>query len=287
MYQDMDNVDIQKLNLHWLRCQIGLVRQQPVLFDTTIFENIRYGLIGSSSTQLFGEALDQKIISAAKMANAHEFIESLPQGYQTMVGENAIQLSGGQKQRIAIARALIKNPRVLLLDEATSALDATSESAVQTALNKAAKDRTTIIIAHRLSTIRHADNIVVMSKGLVVEQGTHDDLIALDGHYARQVRAQQVASRERGEGGDMDIESVEKPVADNVHDDEMISDLGAGLQLENEPVKRSESHDKINKPKTWGLGNTLALIVRLTTKKRWLLYLGLLCSLLAGLELPG
>ncbi|KAK6222375.1 hypothetical protein LQW54_001075 [Pestalotiopsis sp. IQ-011] len=226
----MDNVDIQKLNLRWLRCQMGLVRQQPVLFDTTIFENIRYGLVSSSSTQLSGEALDQKIISAAKIANAHEFIESLPHGYQTMV---------------------------LLLDEATSALDATSESAVQTALNKAAKDRTTIIIAHRLSTIRHADNIVVISKGLVVEQGTHDDLIALDGHYARQVRAQQVASRERGEDGDMDIESVEKHV--NIRDDKTISDVGPGLQLGKDPAESSESHDKIDKPKTWGLSNTLAL----------------------------
>ena len=170
----LDGVNIQDLNIAWLRKQIGLVGQEPVLFAGTIAENIGYGKEGATMAE---------IEAAAKSANAHSFIETLPSKYDTDVGEKGGQLSGGQKQRVAIARAIIKNPVVLLLDEATSALDTESERVVQEALDQllATQKRTTVVIAHRLSTIRNATKICVIEKGQVVEQGTHEQLLAI-GH---------------------------------------------------------------------------------------------------------
>ncbi|CAK4269282.1 unnamed protein product [Aphanomyces euteiches] len=181
----LDGRDISTLNLHWLRSQIGLVSQEPVLFVGTIAENIASGL--SDYTSL--PDLQERVEAAAKMANAHNFIMQFPDGYQTQVGLKGEQLSGGQKQRIAIARAIMKNPSILLLDEATSALDSESEKVVQEALDKllAAKGRTTIVIAHRLSTIRHADKICVVSGGRIAEQGTHDQLMKHNGIYTHLV----------------------------------------------------------------------------------------------------
>nr|XP_034309268.1 phosphatidylcholine translocator ABCB4 isoform X2 [Crassostrea gigas] len=171
-----DGVDLKSLNLTWLRSHIGIVSQEPTLFDTSIAENIAYG---DNSR----EVLMDEIISAARNANIHNFIESLPHGYETNVGEKGTQLSGGQKQRIAIARALVRNPRVLLLDEATSALDTESERIVQDALDKARQGRTCVVIAHRLSTIQNADRIAIIHKGQVVELGTHSELLAKKGVY--------------------------------------------------------------------------------------------------------
>lgn len=145
----LDGRDITTLNLTWLRQQIGLVSQEPTLFSTTIFENIRYGLIGTDVEDAPIEEIEELVISAARTANAYEFITALPGGFQTHVGDRGSLLSGGQKQRIAIARAVIKNPKILLLDEATSALDVRSERLVQKGLDNAAKGRTTIVIAHR------------------------------------------------------------------------------------------------------------------------------------------
>lgn len=170
----LDGVDVSTLNVQWLRSHIGVVGQEPVLFDTTIRENIRYG--NDSITK-------EEMIKAAKEANAHDFICKLPEGYDSPVGERGSQMSGGQKQRIAIARALARNPAILLLDEATSALDVHSEAIVQRALDAAAKGRTTIIVSHRLSTITNVDRIVFIKDGVVVEQGTHDELMALKNHY--------------------------------------------------------------------------------------------------------
>jgi ATP-binding cassette subfamily B protein len=171
----LDGVDIRALDLHTLRGAIGIVPQDTVIFSADAMENIRYGRVG---------ATDEEVIAAARMAAAHEFIERLPQGYQSFLGERGVRLSGGQRQRIAIARALLKNPPLLLLDEATSALDAESERLVQKALEAAMVGRTTVIIAHRLATVQRADRIVVMEDGRIVETGTHASLVALGGIYA-------------------------------------------------------------------------------------------------------
>ena len=171
----LDGVDIRQLDLHALRDAIGIVPQDTVIFSADAMENIRYGRAGAS---------DEDVIAAAKMAAAHEFIERLPQGYKSFLGERGVRLSGGQRQRIAIARALLKNPPLLLLDEATSALDAESERLVQSALEAAMVGRTTVIIAHRLATVQRADRIIVMEDGQIVETGTHASLVALGGIYA-------------------------------------------------------------------------------------------------------
>ncbi|KAF2308704.1 hypothetical protein GH714_013422 [Hevea brasiliensis] len=174
----LDNVDIKTLQLRWLRDQIGLVNQEPALFATTILENILYGK---------PDAAMDEVEAATSAANAHSFITLLPMG-----GERGVQLSGGQKQRIAIARAMLKNPKILLLDEATSALDAGSESIVQEALDRLMVGRTTVVVAHRLSTIRNVDTIAVIQQGQVVETGTHEELISKGGAYASLIRFQEM-----------------------------------------------------------------------------------------------
>ncbi|BAT84573.1 hypothetical protein LR48_Vigan03g153900 [Vigna angularis] len=185
----LDGVGIQKLQVKWLRSQMGLVSQEPALFATTIKENILFGR---------EDATEDQVIEAAKAAHAHDFISLLPHGYQTQVGERGIQMSGGQKQRIAIARAIIKKPRILLLDEATSALDTESEHLVQQALDNAAAGCTAIIIAHRLSTIQNADLIVVVAGGKVIEMGSHDELLENDtSAYASSFRLQQQTEKEK------------------------------------------------------------------------------------------
>ncbi|KAH6687408.1 multidrug resistance protein [Plectosphaerella plurivora] len=189
----LDGHDISKLNLRWLRQQMALVSQEPTLFGTTIYHNIRYGLVGTKDEHASEERQKELIIEAAKKANAHDFISTLPEGYETNVGERGFLLSGGQKQRIAIARAVVSDPKILLLDEATSALDTKSEGVVQAALEVAAEGRTTITIAHRLSTIKNAHNIIVMSEGRIVEQGTHDELLEKNGAYHGLVTAQNIA----------------------------------------------------------------------------------------------
>ena len=189
----IDGREIRNLNLRWLRNHIGVVSQEPVLFNTTIAENIRYGR---------EDATLEDIIEAAKNANAHNFISQLPEGYNTDVGERGAQMSGGQKQRIAIARALVRDPKILLLDEATSALDNKSEKVVQEALDKARQGRTTIVIAHRLSTIQTADVIIAISGGRVAEYGTHSQLMDKEGLYYELVTAQTIDEQEEQSTGE-------------------------------------------------------------------------------------
>ncbi|XP_010538383.1 PREDICTED: ABC transporter B family member 2-like [Tarenaya hassleriana] len=179
----LDGNDIKKLRLKSLRKHIGLVQQEPALFGTTIYENILYGKEGSSESE---------VKEAAKLANADSFISSLPEGYNTKVGERGVQLSGGQRQRIAIARAVLKNPEILLLDEATSALDVESERVVQQALDRLMRNRTTVVVAHRLSTIKNSDTISVIQDGKIIEQGSHSALLDnKNGPYSKLISLQQ------------------------------------------------------------------------------------------------
>ena len=172
----IDGVDIQSFTLASLRAQIGIVSQDVVLFDDTVLNNISFGRKG---------ATEAEIVQAATLAFAQEFIERLPQGYQTMIGERGVKLSGGERQRLAIARAILRDPPLLILDEATSALDTESERVVQLALGNLMEHRTTLVVAHRLSTIQRADRIVVLNKGTIAEVGTHDELLLRGGQYKR------------------------------------------------------------------------------------------------------
>ncbi|UPK70071.1 ABC transporter ATP-binding protein [Chitinophaga filiformis] len=178
----VDGQDIRDVKMHDLRALIGMVSQEAILFNDTVFNNIAFGQ---------PDADREAVINAAKIANAHEFIVQLENGYDTSIGDRGMKLSGGQRQRLTIARAIFKNPPILILDEATSALDTESEKLVQDALDRLMENRTTIVIAHRLSTIQHADEIVVLDKGEVREQGTHDQLIANDGIYRKLVEMQE------------------------------------------------------------------------------------------------
>ena len=170
----IDGVDVRDMKLNDLRNNVGIVQQDVYLFAGTIMENIRYGK---------SEATDEEVVLAAKNANAHEFIMSFPDGYDTDIGQRGVKLSGGQKQRLSIARVFLKNPPILIFDEATSALDNESEQVVQKSLESLAKDRTTFVIAHRLTTIRNAQKILVLTEEGIAEQGTHEELLAKKGIY--------------------------------------------------------------------------------------------------------
>ncbi|MGL5133724.1 MAG: ABC transporter ATP-binding protein, partial [Planktothrix sp.] len=173
---EIDGLDIREYNLQSLRQAMGVVSQDTFLFNSSIRDNIAYAR---------PEATDEEIIEASKRANAHEFIDRLPEGFDTLIGDRGVLLSGGQRQRLSIARALLRNPEILILDEATSALDTVSERLVQEAIDALSRERTTIVIAHRLSTVQSAHQIAVLDQGEVVELGTHDELLKLGGHFAR------------------------------------------------------------------------------------------------------
>jgi ATP-binding cassette subfamily B protein len=184
----IDGQNINSVMQNSLRDNIGIVPQDTVLFNDTIEHNIRYARLDAS---------DEQIQQAAKHANIHDFITSLPDGYQTVVGERGLKLSGGEKQRIAIARVILKNPRILVFDEATSSLDSRSEQLILESLKEIAEKHTTLVIAHRLSTIIDADDIVVLDKGKIVEQGSHHELLKKDGLYAQMWRLQQEEEKEK------------------------------------------------------------------------------------------
>ncbi|KAI7892208.1 P-loop containing nucleoside triphosphate hydrolase protein [Mucor mucedo] len=214
----LDGHDFKDLNVKWLRQEIGTVGQEPVLFNMSIRQNLA---MGSDKEKIS----DEEMISACKEANCHTFITQLPNGYDTLVGEQGRMLSGGQKQRIAIARAILKNPSILLLDEATSALDTQSERLVQNALDKASSNRTTIVVAHRLSTIVNADLIVVMDHGIMIEQGKHNELLQLNGVYADLVRKQAIdtdeeASKAKNIDHDLLIQQEKQEIQDQLREKE-------------------------------------------------------------------
>ncbi|TAL58517.1 MAG: ATP-binding cassette domain-containing protein, partial [Bacteroidetes bacterium] len=173
----IDGISVKDLKITSLRSLMGIVTQESILFNDTVFNNIAFGAVNSPP---LGE-----VEGASKIANAHDFIMQMPEQYQTNIGDRGSKLSGGQRQRIAIARAVLKNPAILILDEATSALDSESERLVQDALNNLIKNRTSVVIAHRLSTIQHADEIIVLQKGEIAERGTHNDLLARGGVYKK------------------------------------------------------------------------------------------------------
>lgn len=179
----VDSVDIRDVTMESLRRQIGIVSQDVILFNDSVAYNIAYGKFEIRDPN--DPEARKEIIEAAKVANAHDFIMALPNGYDTMIGERGIKLSGGQRQRLSIARAVLRNPPILILDEATSSLDAESERLVQEALEHLMEHRTVLVVAHRLSTVRRADRIVVIEHGKVTEEGTHDDLLLKNGHYKK------------------------------------------------------------------------------------------------------
>ena len=186
----IDGVDIRSFRTHDLRALMGIVCQEPILFNDTVYNNITFG-VDTTQPAPNGLTWSEAVEQAARIANAHEFIAQMPEGYQTVIGDRGSRLSGGQRQRLSIARAILKNPPILVLDEATSALDSESERLVQEALEHLMRDRTTLVVAHRLSTIRHADVICVMHEGQIVERGKHDELYALGGYYTKLVDMQK------------------------------------------------------------------------------------------------
>jgi ABC-type multidrug transport system fused ATPase/permease subunit len=255
----VDGRDVREWNVGFLRQQVGVVGQEPVLFDASIWENIA---LGSHS-----KYVDHKDIETAlEEANALEFVQRLPQKFETRVGDRGAQLSGGQKQRIAIARALVKAPKVLLLDEATSALDIQSEAVVQTALERAAKGRTTIVVAHRLSTVVNCDRIVVIDGGRVVEMGSHSELMAKEGVYFRLVRKQDVEEEAPPPDGEEVAVATEVPAVDEEEDGE-----DAVVGDDEEEVLKKFSQRRL---------------LRLFWSDKWFILLGLLLSLLYGLIVP-
>ena len=291
----LDGHDVDTLNLRWLRQQISLVSQEPTLFSTTITGNIRHGLIGTQHEHASEEIQQELIIKAAKMANAHDFVSKLPEGYETNVGERGFLLSGGQKQRIAIARAMVSDPKILLLDEATSALDTKSEGVVQEALDVAAQGRTTITIAHRLSTIKTADNIVVMSHGRIVEQGTHDNLLERKGAYFNLVEAQRISAEHERE------QALEDAVSDDeVHDLEKLSTIEkrptlgkrqTTIGLERLATEKSVSSQVLkNKEQTqrakYSLWTLIKVVGGFNKEEAWLMIVGLIFSIIAGAGNP-
>ncbi|KAJ9063063.1 hypothetical protein DSO57_1003994 [Entomophthora muscae] len=269
----MDGCDIKKMNLKWYRQQLGLVSQEPTLFSGTIADNVAVGLIGTPLESADREKQMAVIVDACKKSNAHTFIGELPDQYDTQVGERGFLLSGGQKQRIAIARAIVKDPRVLLLDEATSALDTQSEGVVQEALDRASLGRTTIVIAHRLSTVRNAHRIVVMERGRVIEMGSHSELMSKQGAYHKLVEMQEVRSK-------VETEQINEPEPEEVLLAKHMSSRSSMLST------RTNIEEGVTSIFPTPLYRLIFQMVRLNSPETVMLVLGTIGAIMLGLIYP-
>ncbi|EGN96419.1 hypothetical protein SERLA73DRAFT_170797 [Serpula lacrymans var. lacrymans S7.3] len=279
----LDGVDLCDLHIKWLRSQIGLVAQEPVLFAISVRENIEQGLLNTAHEHSSREIRWALVQDACIKAYAHDFIMLLPEGYDTMVGDGGFRLSGGQKQRIAIARAIVSDPRILLLDEATSALDTQSEGIVQAALNKASEGRTTITIAHRLSTVKDSDVIYVLSNGSLVESGTHEELLCDDhGAYTQLVRAQHLDQDDASVSQSLDID------AEETKGHTRTSFVNKDIDISNEEDLKSTlthpSTDELDRAGRFTLAFKLASLIPHT---RMIYVCGTFFGILGGLVHPG
>jgi ABC-type multidrug transport system fused ATPase/permease subunit len=267
-------IDLRDVDLKWWRSQIGLVQQEPFLFNDTLFNNVAYGLCGTSMFNLSKEEKMKMVQEACREAYAEEFISKLPQGYETLVGESGVKLSGGQRQRIAIARSIVKQPPILILDEATSAIDVRTERIVQQALDRVSKNRTTIVIAHRLSTIKRADKIMVLRKGKLVEEGTHEELVNIEtGVYRGLVHAQELT---------MESDDIQSTPDDSTIDESKAADF-----QEAEVQEEKNEIAKINPEyKERGLLRSFGLFL-VEQRSHWFLYsVAALGILTAGVIYP-
>ncbi|KAJ0379395.1 hypothetical protein COL26b_002237 [Colletotrichum chrysophilum] len=280
----LDGKPIDRLNLNWLRKNVRLVQQEPILFQGTVFDNIANGLVGTQWENAPREEQMQRVQEAAKIAFAHDFVSQLPEGYDTMIGERGGLLSGGQKQRVAIARSIISQPKVLLLDEATSALDPHAEGVVQQALDKASEGRTTITIAHKLATIRKADNIVVMNKGKIVEQGTHEGLLKQDGAYTRLVRAQNLSVSEEGSITETEGDDDDSAPKENI---EMTKTMSRYRTADQNRMELQKERDNYDHHKQQGLISVVIRMVRETPELNWAYFSTLVAVVVAAGAFPG
>jgi ATP-binding cassette subfamily B (MDR/TAP) protein 1 len=247
-----------------------------------VFDNIAYGLVGTPWENASREQQMAQVQEAAKTAFAHDFVLELPNGYDTDIGQRGSLLSGGQKQRIAIARSIVSQPKVLLLDEATSALDPHAEGVVQQALDRAAKGRTTIVIAHKLATIRKADNIVVMSKGRIVEQGTHEGLVAHNGTYAKLVRIQDLAVGAAA-GSGSDAEEEDAAADEKGHPAELTKTMTRYASEDLARMEAQKERDNFDNHKQVGFAGVVLRLVKYTPELSWW-YLAVIASCIGAGE---